>query len=197
MKSDVISIKNEIQQADIENVLSEVEKLASYQNLDKKQALHLRLLAEELIGFQKGILGFSDGEIYIENKDSEYKICLHSDVKMDVWSKERAVEYAKDHTNAAYKGFKGKMRMIMDTMFSDEAYKAGTMDARGFLLENPNIFTAGDYDRAWAMSEYREGVEEDTEDWDMLEHSVLASIADDIIVAARNNYVDIIVVKKF
>ena len=35
------------------------------------------------------------------------------------------------------------------------------------------------------------------EAWDELEKSIVANIADEVIVGARTNYVDIIVVKKF
>lgn len=197
MKSDIISIRNEVQQTDIERVLKEVEKLAKYKELDEKQTLHLRLLAEELIGFQKGILGFCEGNLYIENEGNEYKICLHADVKMDILAKDRAVEFATDHINSAYLGFKGKLRMIMDTMFQESEIRTGVDEYRGFLLNDINDFNFDDYDKAWSLNEYKNSIEEDSSDWDMLEHSILANIADDIIVAARNNYVDIIVSKKF
>ena len=47
------------------------------------------------------------------------------------------------------------------------------------------------------MNEYKEQVKENTPEWDMLEHSILANLADDVVVAARKNFIDIIVIKKF
>lgn len=197
MKSDIIAIKEDIKKTDIEKILTQVEKIASLQELSDKQSLQLRLLTEELLGFEKGILGFSDGEMHIENDGNEYKICLHSDVQLDVWTREYAVDCSSTHKNAAYSGFKGKLRMIVDSMCDYDALSPGTMETAGYLAAPMGGYSASDYDCAWAMSEYKEQVKKNTEEWDMLEHSILANLADDVIVAARKNFIDIIVVKKF
>ena len=197
MKSDIIAIKNDVKKDDIEKILSQVEKLADLQNLSEKQSRQLRLLTEELLGFEKGILGFSEGEMYIENKGMEYKVCLHSDVQLDVWTREYAADCSSTHKNAAYSGFKGKLRKIVDTMCDYDALSPTSMETAGYLSASPEMYAAESYDYAWSMSEYREQVKKDTEEWDMLEHSILANLADDVIVAARKNFIDIIVVKKF
>ena len=51
----------------------------------------------------------------------------------------------------------------------------------------------------WAFSKYKEELDEDESNpiWDELEHSVIASLSDDLIVASRNKSIDVIVVKKF
>ena len=54
-----------------------------------------------------------------------------------------------------------------------------------------------DYDRIWELSRYRRQVRKNMEQWDELEKSVVASIADELIVGARNNCVDMIAVKEF
>ncbi len=197
MKSDIITIKNDIKKEDIEKLLTQVEKLADFQNLTEKQAGHLRLMVEELLGFEKGILGFSEGEMHIENNGMEYKICLHSDVQLDVWTREYAVDCSSTHKNAAYRGFKGKLRKIMDTMCDYDALSPSSMEVAGYLSPSNEIYDAESYDHAWSMNEYKEQVKENTAEWDMLEHSILANLADDVIVAARMNFIDIIVVKNF
>ena len=50
---------------DIARALKEVEKTAVYNKLGRKEAIQLRLLAEELMGMQKGILGFTKGVFYV------------------------------------------------------------------------------------------------------------------------------------
>lgn len=197
MKSDIIVIQGDVLEADIHNVLTQVEKVAVYQGLSEKQGLQLRLLAEELLGFEKGILGFSDGEMFIENNGDEYRICLHSDVKMDVFKKEQAVDLSTKQKNAAYKGFKGKLRMVVDTMFGAEGCSPTMMECCEILSSSYCSYSQSDYDQAWSMNTYKDDVKEHTEEWDMLEHSILANLADDVIVGARNNSLDIVIVKKF
>ena len=55
------------------------------------------------------------------------------------------------------------------------------------------------YAYLWRLDEYRSTVkkEEQTEAWDELEKSVIASAADDVIVGVKGRKADIIIVKKF
>ena len=69
MKSNVCVINGS--EDNMKQVLAEVEKAASYNHLEKKKTLQLMLLAEELIGIQKGILGFVKGTFYMENTGDE------------------------------------------------------------------------------------------------------------------------------
>ena len=53
------------------------------------------------------------------------------------------------------------------------------------------------YDKTWVLSKYREQTEEGTEPWDELEKSIVANLADEVIVGSRTDYVDMMVVKEF
>lgn len=191
---------------DIENVLNEVEKVAEYNGLTRKETIQLRLLAEEMIGMQEGILGFVEGAFYLENKDRVYNLCLHSDVMVEDWTREKFVEMSTNKQNAAYSGFMGKIRMTIDSMLngaSGDLY-LGSYDYVGnsLVLSYPSFYQmpmhGGDsYEQTWALSQYREEAKGNEDKWDELEKSIVASIADEVIVGARTNYVDIIVVKKF
>lgn len=193
-------------QKDIVNVLNEVEKVAEYNGLTRKETIQLRLLAEEMIGMQEGILGFVEGAFYLENKDRVYNLCLHSDVRVEDGTREKFVELSTNKQNAAYSGFKGKIRMTIDSMLngaSGDIYLSG-YDYMGdpLVFSYPSFFQRsmhGEdfYEQTWSLSQYREKVRENEEQWDELEKSIVASIADEVIVGARTNYVDIIVVKKF
>ena len=56
-----------------------------------------------------------------------------------------------------------------------------------------------DYSRFWSLDQYRSSVKKDkqSEAWDEIEKSVLASVADDVIVGVKGTQADIIIVKKF
>ncbi len=196
MKSNICRLAGS--EPDIELALDEVEKVASYNRLLPKQTIQLRLLAEELIGMQKGILGFVKGEFYIENTGNEYRMCLRSDIKADPFTQERFVEMSTKHKNDAYKGFMGKIRLVADALMNDPS--GGTVNYFDSCDTSSNmmcICPVDAYERVWALSHYRNETEANTTEWDELERSIVANIADDVIIGARNNYVEMVIVKKF
>ena len=67
MKTDIISVSSSGRQ--METALAQVEKVAAYKELGHKQALHLRLLAEEMMGMMRSITGEKEGEFWIEDED--------------------------------------------------------------------------------------------------------------------------------
>ena len=70
MKSNVCEIK--IGGSGLKNILVEVEKVTSYNCLEKKQALRLRLLAEELTGMLPELVKNFDGIFWLENEENKY-----------------------------------------------------------------------------------------------------------------------------
>lgn len=196
MKSNICVLEGK--EPNIEKVINEVEMVAVYNQLPRKQSIQLQLLAEEMIGLQKGILGFSKGEFYIENEGSEYRLCLHADIKVDPMTQERFVEMSTEQKNAAYKGFMGKIRLVSDALMNDPTggavnYFENCNACGNMMCINP----ASEYERMWALSQYRENVEANTTEWDELEKSIVANIADDVIIGARSNYIEMVVVKNF
>ena len=72
MKSTVINISNEV--SNIAAILEETQKISAYEALDKKQALRLRLLAEELVGMLKELSGCYEGDFWIEQTDLNFEL---------------------------------------------------------------------------------------------------------------------------
>lgn len=194
MKSNECILKG--RDEDIARALKEVEKTAVYNKLGRKEAIQLRLLAEELMGMQKGILGFTKGVFYVENHKKLYNLYLHSEIRVDMQTQERFVEMSTKGKNTAYDGFKGKLRMIADKMLNDPAAGCYITDT---YVDGTMIFNdpAAQYEQIWALSQYRKEAEQNAAEWDELERSIVASIADEVIVGARTDYVDLIAVKKF
>jgi hypothetical protein len=58
---------------------------------------------------------------------------------------------------------------------------------------------AMDYSYYWSLERYRTNTkrEEKTEAWDELEKSVIASVADDVIIGVKGRHADITIIKKF
>ena len=97
------------------------------------------------------------------------------------------------------------IRSALENVFLEEdSFGGGDMplESRYFVTEYYNSidqFYAADYSSLWSLEHYRSTVkkEEKTEKWDELEKSVIASVADDIVVGVKGKRADIIIVKKF
>ncbi len=195
MKSDVCIVKGEKQ--DLEIVLQEVEKAGNYNGLERKKILQLQLLSEEIIGIQKGILGFVRGEFYMENVDNEYRLCLHADVHTDFLIRERFLEMSTNNKNEATKGVMAKIKYVVNYLLSGDTTTLPDPDLFYAPMYNRPCMVSGTYDNVWSFEAYRSGVSQGTEAWDELEHSIVANLADDLFVGATTDYIDLIAVKKF
>ena len=66
MKTDVISVSS--RGSRMESALLQADQVAAYKGLSAKDALHLRLLAEEALGLMRSITGETDGLFWIEDR---------------------------------------------------------------------------------------------------------------------------------
>ena len=179
---------------ELEEVLQEVELAAVYNKLPHKPAIQLRLLAEEMMGIERGILGFVRGEFYMENDKNEYKLHLNAQLNLNSSEKEAFVNVSTSKSNEVYKGFKGKILKVIDTMTgSDDGGNVST----GYM-ENQVItgFQSNGLD-LWQLTRYEENNKDNQEIWDELEKSVVACLADEILIGFREGKLKMTVVKKF
>ena len=198
MKSNVCKIENGTK--DLAAILKESEKVAVYNELTHKQTLQLRLICEEIDGMLPNIIDDFSGDLWIEFEEGVCKVNVSLRFKeFTAEKKEELVGIAKNRKNAAAKGIVGKIRSAIENVFCEE-------DAfHGFALSTENYYYATeyhdhlDYSYLWSLDHYRSTVkkEKKTEEWDELEKSVIASVADDVIVGVKGKQADIIVVKKF
>ena len=196
MRTDVYEITGK--QTDITTIQEGIRKMAAYNSLPEKDSKKLELFAEELLGLEKGILGFQTGELYLENNGNDYHIFLHANLKLDINTQENFINMSKNQKNESYKGFLGKIRLVTDTfLYTPTGAELDEYNAYAVNSINVSSFSPANYEMTWMFSKYKDDITEDSPEWDELEHSVLAKMADDIVVGARNNSVDIIVTKSF
>ena len=199
MKSDSIIVSSTGRR--MENALNEVEKICAYKNLSGKQALHLRLLTEEMMGMMRSITGETEGEFWIEDEDGTYELHLKVDTRLTSERREKLLSASTSGKNESARGLMGRLRDFFDRG-TDEDMSAFTSPLLADSMYDGTFSSSMEYE--WSMMKYveavRTGVEQDdrqaVEAWDELEKSVVRHVADDVRVSIRGRDVEMIIVKK-
>lgn len=197
MKTDICKISND--SSTYNAIFTEAEKSAEYNKLDKKQTLYLRLLAEELVSMLPELLEIGSGEFWIENNGMDFE--LHASIKskgLSVFDRENILSVSSSGKNAAANGIMSKIKLVAENMLCDfiEVSKMGSENGwYDFYDMGSGVETM--YVNSWSLNNYKENVNNDTEEWDELEKSIIANIADDVIIGVKGKKVDIIIKKKF
>ena len=208
MKSNICKLNEDI--TCLKVVLAEVEKVTAYNALEDKKALRLRLLAEELCGMLSGLIQNFSGEFWAENIAGNYE--LHVELRadnMNIDLREELISVSKSGKNAAAKGVMGKIRAVAETMLlaaSDPTMpfalpESEFYDYQGFNMGvgyiDPKMSVEAGYIYSWSLCSYKTAVEEKEDAYAELERSIVAKLADDIIVGVRGKNVEIVVKKSF
>ena len=193
MKSDVHELTKSMD--DFRIIPEEAEKTARYNDLDEHQAKRLRLLSEELIGMLPELLEYGKGTFWIENDGPSFE--LHVSVKVENFmniDRDKILSLSKSGKNAAAVGIINKIRIATELMmigYSEVArYEGCDFYEMGVLNNYP------EYSRAWSLGSYKEQANADHQ-WDELEKSIIAKLADDVIVGIIGNKVEIVIKKSF
>ncbi|MBE5808776.1 MAG: hypothetical protein E7317_10625 [Clostridiales bacterium] len=193
MRSDVITISSRGSHMDA--ALSQAEKVAVYKELSHADALHLRLLAEEMMSMMRAIAGRVDGSFWIEDADGVFE--LHLKVRTDMDADQRATLLSASTTgiNEATRGFMGKIRAFFEPAQGVPLF---------FDVSSPDAPRGMHTNAVWSMGVYREELrrsmqqkrEGAAEAWDELEKSVVAHVADDVRVSIMGRDVELVILKK-
>ena len=196
MKSNVCKIENGIK--DLAAILKESEKVAVYNELNDKQTMQLRLLCEEVDGMLPKIIDDFEGDFWIEFEDGVCKVNVS--IRFAEFSKDKKKELldlSKDKKNASVKGIGAKISSAIEEFFlSEENMQAVAMSSAFYSTA---VGCGVEYPYYFSLDQYKANVkkEENAEEFDELEKSVIASVADDVIVGVRGVQADITIVKKF
>ena len=183
---------------DLDTILKECEKVAEYNGLTDKQALQLRLLCEEVDGMLPNIIDDFSGKLWIEYDSGVCKVNVSIKIPdLNAGKKKELIEISTGKKNSSAVGIVGKIRnAIEDFLLNEEEYTVST--SAGF--QRSTGFSEGvDYKYIWSLEEYRGCVNQDEapEAWDELEKSIIASLADNVLVGVKGNQADIAIIKKF
>ena len=199
MKTDVIVVSSKGSR--METALAQVDKVAAYKGLKGKNALHLRLLTEEMMGMMRSITGETDGKFWIEDADGVYQLHLQVVTRMDSQKRNQLLAASSTGKNDSAKGLMGRLRDFFDRG-ADEDIASFTSP---LLL--PGMYgesSTPTLDWEWSMMEYEDALsyrvkQNDSaakEAWDELEKSVVARVADDVRISIRGRTVEMTILKK-
>ena len=208
MRSNICKLNKDL--ACLEAVLAEVEKVTAYNGLEDKKSLRIRLLAEELCGMLPGLIENFSGEFWAENEGDNYE--LHVELKADDMSidlRDELISVSKSGKNAAAKGIMGKIRAVAETMLlaafdpdlapipADGEFYDYHGYNMGFGYIAPEMEAGLGCIYTWSLFNYKTAVEDKEDEYAELERSIVAKLADDIIVGIRGKNVEIVVKKSF
>ncbi len=199
MKTDVITVSSRGRQ--MEKALEQADKVAAYKGLSAKDALHLRLLTEEMMGLMRSITGEKEGTFWIEDQDGEYQLHLKVRAMLTSEEREQLLAVSSSGKNESAKGLMGRLRDFFD--WGSDA----DLSAYSSPLLLPDAFEQSSspmLDWEWSMSRYERALSSQMEQgdqavkeaWDELEKSVVSHVADDVKVAIRSGTVEMIIIKK-
>ena len=208
MQTDVILISSN--GTAMENALAQADLVADYKHLSHQEALHLRLLTEEMVGMMRSITGETKGKFWIEDESGEFRLHLAVETKMTGEKREQLLAASTSGKNESAKGLMGRIRDFIDRGADKEAARtSGISLPIGFLPRSEGAAQSMNTTEywEWSMRKYEEAIQHqlqaDTahsgakEAWDELEKSVVAHVADDVKVSIRGKQTEVTIIKKF
>ena len=184
------------------------ESFAWQAKLDRRDALRLDLLVEETLGMVKNMLDDFYGQIWFvsEGRTCEIHFEVTADMNMD--RKEALLSVSSTGKNAAAKGFMARLGDVISAAvhnlgetidaYGRETMQYGIVNTTGMMVSNAEMVPI------WTLQTYRQDLNQakDADDaadeaWDELEKSIVARLADDIVVGVKGDRIDMIITKKF
>ena len=201
MKSDVIHVTND--GAGFDQALAQAEAVARFRDLDHRGALHLRLLTEEMMGMMRAMTGEREADFWIESGDGAIDLHLAVQTPMNAEMRKKLLSASTSGENSAAKGVTGKLRDLFEQFIEPEN---GNLPS-DLVTGMDYAYAGGDFGTLsvaaaglWSMNRYKAAVKEGrapVEDWDELEKSVVARLADEVKIGIAGHDVEMVISKKF
>jgi len=186
------------------------DNYAWHASLDKRDKLRLNLLVEETLGMVKAMVDDFYGQLWFSGDDSACEIHLEATANMDSGRKQELLSVSSSGRNASAKGFMGMLGDVIsgalhnigravDTAYGESAMSGNIIAPAG--VGNPNLY---DLTPVWTLNQYRSNVEKGRIESDVLEQakqdlekSIVANLADDIVVGVKGDRIELVITKRF
>ncbi|MCR5788780.1 MAG: hypothetical protein K6G83_02735 [Lachnospiraceae bacterium] len=151
MKSDVITVSSD--GARMEEALNQAAKVADYSDLSGKDALHLRLLGEEMLCVMRAITGEMQGKFWIENEDGLCSLHLLVETPITAEKRKQLLSVSTTGKNEATKSFMGRLREFFFSGADEDiaSFSNPVLLEKGASFNQPPVL-----DWQWSMLRYQE-----------------------------------------
>ncbi len=184
----------------IRDALAKVDEEIRKQGYARRDAMHLRLLAEETLGMLKAMAGNYTALIWTERNADEASINISAMTEgINYDTKRELLAVSTSGKNASSKGFMGRIGEFIENSIlnREEALDVEREYGAGFLSYDSDEEKPSDLMVAWSLAEYRKSLRETgaeagngEEARDILEKSIVASLAKDVVVGVKKDKVD-------
>ena len=208
MKTEIITVSSDLEGR--EEAIKAAEKFAEDNGFSGKSETHFRLLAEESVCMIHGIMDNFKGKFWIEGeKTDEGMLCrihISANKCVDMKQEDQLLSVSTTGKNESAKGILGKIREAFRICLQhpqDDAYFDQYSSLNSWYGMGPgtteSMSSAYMDSQLWSLGDYRRGVyeskNESKEEWDELEKSIIAKLADDVKVFLRNDTTEVVIEK--
>ena len=173
MRSDIINIDN--CGNGYQDALDQTAKAAQFRDLSRKEALRLRICAEEMLSLARSVTGELQARFWLESEGKKFDLHLSTKTVMDREKRENLIASATSRRNEAANSFLGKLRDAFEAAMVSEQDNSIPEDVLDDLANHPI----------------------EIPEWDKYEQSILRNAADTVKIAIRGGFVDMTVSKSF
>ena len=173
MRSDIINIDN--CGNGYQDALDQTAKAAQFRDLSRKEALRLRICAEEMLSLARSVTGELQARFWLESEGKKFDLHLSTMTVMDREKRENRIASATSRRNEAANSFLGKLRDAFEAAMVSEQDNSIPEDVLDDLANHPI----------------------EIPEWDEYEQSILRNAADTVKIAIRGGFVDMTVSKSF
>ena len=188
--------------------LEVTDSFISKTGLTGRNAIRFRLLAEETIGMVRAMTGDFKALFWLEEEEGLYRVKLMAKTDMSKEKKSSLLSVSSSGKNNSAKGFMGKIGDMIENgmlhfdevMKLQQEYGVGTVDYGFMGRVLPGEVPSMDDSLVWSLQGYKESLEDASgeqegagkskEAWDELEKSIVANIADDVVVGVKKDRID-------
>ena len=190
----------------MDEALSTTENAADKMSLTSREKLRLRLLAEEMMSMVRSVTGDLTATFWLEAEGKTFTLHIEAKSELSYSKRRELLSASTTGKNAANLGIMDKIRGIIEAGiygleegFELQAkYGTGMFSYGAMGLED---FGMSEAVYAWSMQKYRNDLEagrnDNPDEWDELEKSIIANIADDVSVGILRDKAVLTVTKKF
>ena len=188
MKSDLYT-----EEHGMETILSKMDAIGHLCELSPSDTGKLRLLAEEMLSLTVRLFDDLKYQFRAENDGKRFTLRLTAETAVSQSKKEKVLSLSKSGKNKAAQGVFGKISNVFESLLIHESGYEPIVIPQYDGMELTPYF---------ALSVYREAIpnapkEDQSELWDGLEKSIIATLAKDVVIGVKSNKVEMIVLAEF